>query len=464
MSRFFISYRREDAAAEAGRLYDLLSQRFGPGAAFMDVDTIRPGVDYRTTTEGHLRECDALLAVIGRHWEDIRDEAGRRRLDVADDLVRFEIEVALARRVAVIPVLINGAQAPSESTLPDSLKPLSRFQAIRIDTPDFRRDSEKLLDALSGLGRTRFSAILTRWEAAVAVSILLLVGVLAFTRVQRAPAEIRLIVSQLGFRIAETRAVVDGMSVGRLGVAGVSETRMPGEEPSIEPAVLLEAASPTGRISLPALVLEMGTWVWFDRSNVPAEVTIGLKGPLQFQASIEGRIKVGPSGSKSYEVRFDAPASVHFKASSTDSIELSVAPIRQASTTLSREVRIDSLSLTRIEEAALDGEPVVRPVSPIEGGTVAFWSGAGPVRDVNQGDWMALAGLQGELKTVTFRDGMFDVRFAGTVQGLRVGSSTEVVNVMPTYVEALWANYRLLFLVVVGLCFVLTAAAIRKAI
>ena len=41
--RVFVSYRRDDAAAYAGRLYDALSARFGADNVFMDVDAIGLG-------------------------------------------------------------------------------------------------------------------------------------------------------------------------------------------------------------------------------------------------------------------------------------------------------------------------------------------------------------------------------------------------------------------------------------
>lgn len=39
----FISYRRQESAGYAGRLYDRLTSLFGEGQVFMDVDTIELG-------------------------------------------------------------------------------------------------------------------------------------------------------------------------------------------------------------------------------------------------------------------------------------------------------------------------------------------------------------------------------------------------------------------------------------
>ena len=44
MPKIFISYRRSDSAAHAGRIYDRLEGHFGQGQVFMDVDTIHEGL------------------------------------------------------------------------------------------------------------------------------------------------------------------------------------------------------------------------------------------------------------------------------------------------------------------------------------------------------------------------------------------------------------------------------------
>ena len=43
MSGIFISYRRDDSQALAGRVYDRLTQRFGKEQVFRDIDAIPPG-------------------------------------------------------------------------------------------------------------------------------------------------------------------------------------------------------------------------------------------------------------------------------------------------------------------------------------------------------------------------------------------------------------------------------------
>ena len=64
--RIFLSYRRDDSAGHAGRLYDALTSRFGETRVFMDVDTIEPGVDFVQAVERAVSSCDVLIALIGR--------------------------------------------------------------------------------------------------------------------------------------------------------------------------------------------------------------------------------------------------------------------------------------------------------------------------------------------------------------------------------------------------------------
>jgi len=43
MARIFLSYRRQDSPAMAGRIYDRVRAHFGSGAVFMDIDSVRYG-------------------------------------------------------------------------------------------------------------------------------------------------------------------------------------------------------------------------------------------------------------------------------------------------------------------------------------------------------------------------------------------------------------------------------------
>jgi len=144
----FVSYRRQESSHLAGRLCDRLADRFGEGQVFIDVDAIGPGVDFAEEINRAVAACQVLLAVIDRSWLTAADERGRRRLDDPDDLVRLEIEAALARDVLVIPILVEDAVMPGGEDLPESLAGLARRNALRIQHESFRDDAGRLIKAI----------------------------------------------------------------------------------------------------------------------------------------------------------------------------------------------------------------------------------------------------------------------------------------------------------------------------
>ena len=90
----------------------------------------------------------AFIAVIGPGWTDLKNAEGQRRLDQPNDHVRIEIELALKRDIRVIPVLVDGASMPTEKELPDSLKPLSRRNAVTLSHHRFGPEVDELARAL----------------------------------------------------------------------------------------------------------------------------------------------------------------------------------------------------------------------------------------------------------------------------------------------------------------------------
>ena len=148
MPKIFISYRRSDSATSAGRIYDRLEGRFGPGQVFMDVDTIRPGLDFVDVVQAAVGSCDALIAVIGSEWLGASDVSGQRRLENPEDLVRLEIATALERDIRVIPVLVQGTRMPVAADLPEGLTALARRNSVEVSDARFRTDIEQLIEAL----------------------------------------------------------------------------------------------------------------------------------------------------------------------------------------------------------------------------------------------------------------------------------------------------------------------------
>lgn len=148
MRGIFISYRRDDAEGQAGRLFDDLSAHFGRDAVFMDVAGIKKGMDFRRIIDEHVTSCGVLLVIIGKRWLSATDSKGKRRLDDVNDFVRLETAAALSRDIPVVPVLVHDAVMPTEQELPDVLKDLAFRNGTELTHARWDSDVKLLIEDL----------------------------------------------------------------------------------------------------------------------------------------------------------------------------------------------------------------------------------------------------------------------------------------------------------------------------
>jgi hypothetical protein len=148
----FVSHRR----LESGWLAEYLSEDL-PGLLrgsriVVDVDLIRPGDDWRAVLDRELDRSTALLALIGPTWEHPTTPGGRARIEEADDMVRYEIAMALDKPLLVIPVLWGRSAPPAADTLPLELRRLPDLQVTVVDQRLRRRDLDKIAIRLQSAG------------------------------------------------------------------------------------------------------------------------------------------------------------------------------------------------------------------------------------------------------------------------------------------------------------------------
>jgi hypothetical protein len=147
--RIFVTYRREDSSASAGRLHDVLANAFGDDNVFQDVAAISPGEDFEKAVEAALTLSDVAIVVIGPNWLASGPD-GEPRIRQPDDYVRMEISQAMAQGLRIIPVLVGGAVLPTGDNLPEELESLTRRQAVRLADETWREDANSLIFALRG--------------------------------------------------------------------------------------------------------------------------------------------------------------------------------------------------------------------------------------------------------------------------------------------------------------------------
>ncbi len=155
MARIVLSYRRDDASAHAGRLFDRLVQVFGDDQVFMDIDSIDYGEDFVEVIQEAVGLADVLIVIIGRDWLGATNDAGERRIEDEQDFVRLELSTALGRDIRVIPVLVRNSTMPQPSELPLDLQALSTRNALSISDDRFHSDVDRLVESLQRFANRR---------------------------------------------------------------------------------------------------------------------------------------------------------------------------------------------------------------------------------------------------------------------------------------------------------------------
>jgi hypothetical protein len=184
----FLSYRRSDTSAYAGRLTDALERKFGRGSVFHDIEAIAPGTDFVQAIDEAVHRCEVLLVLIGNSWLHDRAPDGNRRLDDPNDFVRLEVGLALRAGTPVLPVLVEGASMPGEAALPEDLRALARLQAVELSDTRWAYDVERVTDAVLRLtGRRGQAARHAPFAAAAALAVVALAAGLAYLTLGRTP-------------------------------------------------------------------------------------------------------------------------------------------------------------------------------------------------------------------------------------------------------------------------------------
>lgn len=145
----FLCYRRDDTQGYAGWLWESLTERVGRGRVFRDIDEIEPGLNFVEVIDEAMAKCRACLVLIGPRWLTVTDPLGTPRIQLEGDFVRLEVEAALSRDIRVIPVLLQGAEMPTQSVLPETLKPLALRNAVELSESRWHYDVDRLVNVLS---------------------------------------------------------------------------------------------------------------------------------------------------------------------------------------------------------------------------------------------------------------------------------------------------------------------------
>lgn len=137
----FISYRRSDTEADAGRLYADLVTEFGSERLFMDVDDVALGENVATSIRSAISQSAVLLALVGPSW-------ATERLRDGSDWVRMELETAMELGVRIVPICVRRAKMPSVQDVPHTLREFPMLNAGELEHPSWHRDLRVVLETI----------------------------------------------------------------------------------------------------------------------------------------------------------------------------------------------------------------------------------------------------------------------------------------------------------------------------
>lgn len=151
--RIFISYRREDTAAAAGRFYDRLWRVLGRPNVFFDIDSIRGGEDFADRIISEIRRADVMLVFIGRFWISPDPATGAGRLFDPYDYVHTEVRAAVENSILILPILVDGARMPTASAIPEDIHSILTRNAMQLRHETFNIDADEIIRYLIPAGK-----------------------------------------------------------------------------------------------------------------------------------------------------------------------------------------------------------------------------------------------------------------------------------------------------------------------
>jgi hypothetical protein len=231
MRKIFINYRRAEAEYAAGALGRELRRHFGDDRIFRDKEDIGGGASWKRRVLDEINGESALLILIGRDWATVTDAQGRRRLDNPDDPLRMEIADGLKDGAAILPILLENAEMPADTELPEDLRSITEHNALRLRDSDWPYDLTNICRTLEKAG---FHPVASAPETKEAPS---LPKGASSSRVALAAAVIALVSALAAF------GVLSG-AVGSGSTSGTSRVAQPAVQPHDIAATVVPAAAP----------------------------------------------------------------------------------------------------------------------------------------------------------------------------------------------------------------------------
>jgi len=290
-----------------------------------------------------------------------------------------------------------------------------------------------------------------RWiPALVFFATLVVASVLLFVRVSATPVELTGTFSGLGFVSAREQPLGRPIRLAALGTAGVKHVQLPEEVAPAEDVTALRVAAgesadakQAGSIVMDRIVVPEGTRVWLSSTDVPRQYRLSLRAavpaPIEVHADVMGAVSFAPSNSSRSAIVLRAPRAVDFESSGgTLDLDLTLAPGAPAPRW--EQLVVHDLRLHRVEDLQDAKQPLARPVSTIQSGSLYFEALGGSERKLRPGELLRFGAASGTFLTLDLREDGIAATFQGDVREMHTGSGDEPQSLMPTLLE--WLRKR----------------------
>jgi hypothetical protein len=219
--KVFISYRRSDTAAAAGRLYDRFCRLLGRKNVFLDIGAIEAAENFEEKIQHEIGKASAVLIMIGKNWMVAAPGDNKPRLLDPNDHVRAEVKAALAGKGLVMPVLVDNAAMPGAGLLPEDIRGIAALNAPPLRYESFDADVDRIARKVLGVGASEMlwdSAPLSRrfWSA-IAGGLLAELALFVFAVAHMAILHRPIFAFEA---VAQTQALIGGVLIAGL-IAGL---------------------------------------------------------------------------------------------------------------------------------------------------------------------------------------------------------------------------------------------------
>ncbi|MFL5404004.1 MAG: hypothetical protein ACJ8BF_14455 [Gemmatimonadales bacterium] len=282
---------------------------------------------------------------------------------------------------------------------------------------------------------------------------LAIVSALLFTRIPATEVEMDLKVSELSFVSPSLQVITDAMTMSSLGVSGLRASEFAEGGGGLKMAhqgssIFLTSAGDSthsGMVTLQPVAVAAGARVSLRDLEGHGRYRMMIRGDIpSLAASVRGTVRLVVPPVLNRVSEFPAPGLVEMTHGSRPvqlTFRLPEAAIGH--TGYRAPVRAERLFFFRTDQFEQGNQTLAPTVPTIQSGTVYFEAIDGRAQEVRAGEGLHLDWSGGEIRRLHLGDGGIELRFHGTVRGMRAGSGEVTRSLMPTRFEWLQARHGL---------------------